>query len=61
MIRRRFAKFSFSPHKGLSHDATGKHAHLRLLQPAFIMAGSGKAVSYSELDARCNRLASRIL
>jgi long-chain acyl-CoA synthetase len=45
----------------LSHDATGKHAHLRLLQPAFIMAGSGKAVSYSELDARCNRLASRIL
>jgi long-chain acyl-CoA synthetase len=36
---------------------TGKHAHLRPLQPAFIMAGSGEAVTYAELEARCNRLA----
>ena len=36
---------------------TGKHAHLRPLQPAFIMAGSGEAVTYRELDARANRLA----
>jgi long-chain acyl-CoA synthetase len=36
---------------------TGKHAHLRPLQPAFIMAGSGEAVTYRELDARTNRLA----
>jgi long-chain acyl-CoA synthetase len=36
---------------------TGKHAHLRPLQPAFIMAASGEAVTYRELDARCNRLA----
>ena len=36
---------------------TGKHAHLRPLQPAFIMAGSGEAVTYRELEARCNRLA----
>jgi long-chain acyl-CoA synthetase len=36
---------------------TGKHAHLRPLQPAFIMAGSGEAVSYAELEARSNRLA----
>src|SRR6266481_4762050 len=36
---------------------TGKHAHLRPLQPAFIMAGSGETVTYRELDARCNRLA----
>jgi long-chain acyl-CoA synthetase len=36
---------------------TGKHAHLRPLQPAFIMANSGEAVSYAELEARCNRLA----
>src|ERR1700744_4440429 len=36
---------------------TGKHAHLRPLQPAFIMANSGEAVSYAELDARNNRLA----
>ena len=26
---------------------TGKHAHLRPLQPAFIMAGSGEAVTYA--------------
>src|ERR1700681_4093377 len=36
---------------------TGKHAHLRPLQPAFIMAYSGEAVTYRELEARCNRLA----
>ena len=36
---------------------TGKHAHLRPLQPAFIMAGSGETVTYRELEARCNRLA----
>ena len=36
---------------------TGKHAHLRPLQPAFIMAGTGETVTYRELDARTNRLA----
>src|ERR1700694_5996770 len=36
---------------------TGKHAHLRPLQPAFIMADSGETVTYSELEARNNRLA----
>src|SRR5438067_1556940 len=36
---------------------TGKHAHLRPLQPAFIMAGTGEAVTYAELEARSNRLA----
>ena len=36
---------------------TGKHARLRPLQPAFIMAQSGEAVTYRELDARSNRLA----
>src|SRR5664279_2068757 len=36
---------------------TGKHAFLRPLQPAFIMAGSGEAVTYRELEARSNRLA----
>src|ERR1700749_2050450 len=36
---------------------TGKHAHLRPLQPAFIMANSGETVSYAELEARSNRLA----
>jgi long-chain acyl-CoA synthetase len=36
---------------------TGKHVRLRPLQPAFIMAGSGEAVTYAELEARCNRLA----
>ncbi len=36
---------------------TGKHAHLRPLQPAFIMAGTGEAVTYAELEARNNRLA----
>jgi long-chain acyl-CoA synthetase len=36
---------------------TGKQAHLRPLQPAFIMANSGEAVTYRELEARENRLA----
>src|ERR1700761_940024 len=36
---------------------TGKHARLRPLQPAFIMANSGETVSYAELEARNNRLA----
>src|SRR6476469_1228012 len=36
---------------------TGKHAHLRPLQPPFIMAGSGEAVTYRELDVRSNPLA----
>jgi long-chain acyl-CoA synthetase len=36
---------------------TGKHAYLRPLQPAFIMASSGETVTYRELDVRCNRLA----
>jgi long-chain acyl-CoA synthetase len=36
---------------------TGIHAHLRPLQPAFIMAATGETVTYRELEARCNRLA----
>jgi long-chain acyl-CoA synthetase len=36
---------------------TGKHAHLRPLQPAFIMASTGETVTYRELLARSNRLA----
>src|SRR3569833_2695180 len=36
---------------------TGQHARLRPLQPAFIMAGTGEAVTYRELEARSNRLA----
>jgi long-chain acyl-CoA synthetase len=36
---------------------TGKHAKLRPLQPAFIMADTGEAVTYAELEARSNRLA----
>jgi long-chain acyl-CoA synthetase len=36
---------------------TGKHAKLRPLQPAFIMASTGEAVTYRELEARNNRLA----
>ena len=35
----------------------GQHARLRPLQPAFIMAATGEAVTYRELDARSNRLA----
>jgi long-chain acyl-CoA synthetase len=34
-----------------------QHARLRPLQPAFIMAGSGEAVTHAELEARSNRLA----
>ncbi len=29
---------------------TGKHAHLRPLQPAFIMASTGETVTYRELE-----------
>jgi len=36
---------------------TGRHAHLRPLQPALIMASTGEAVTYRDLEARCNRLA----
>jgi long-chain acyl-CoA synthetase len=36
---------------------TGKHAYLRPLQPAFIMAATGETVTYRELDARSNQLA----
>src|SRR4249919_148537 len=36
---------------------TGIHPNLRPLQPAFIMAQTGEAVTYRELEARCNRLA----
>jgi len=36
---------------------TGKQARLRPLQPAFIMANSGEAVTYRELEERGNRLA----
>jgi long-chain acyl-CoA synthetase len=36
---------------------TRKHARLRPLQPAFIMANSGEAMSYAELETRINRLA----
>src|SRR5216683_493599 len=36
---------------------TGKHAHLRPLQPAFIMADTSEAVTYAEMEARSNRLA----
>src|SRR3954471_11170810 len=35
----------------------GQHARLRPLQPAFIMASTGEAVTYRELEARSNRLA----
>src|SRR5262245_34837274 len=35
----------------------GTHARERAEQPAFIMAGSGEAVTYAEYDARTNRLA----
>src|ERR1700729_4139303 len=46
------------PHRNFGDTMyTGKHAHLRPLQPAFIMAGSGETVTYAELEARNNRLA----
>jgi long-chain acyl-CoA synthetase len=48
----------FWPHEEIENTMyTGKNAHLRPLQPAFIMATSGEIVTYAELDARCNRLA----
>ena len=36
---------------------TGEYAHTRADQPAFIMAGTGEAVTYAELEDRSNRLA----
>src|ERR1700712_5100678 len=54
--RRRCVKFSIPRHKRNSMY-TGKHAHLRPLQPAIIMASTGEIVTYRELDARSNRLA----
>src|SRR5712671_1820493 len=58
MARRKCARFLFWPHENIGDTMyTGKHAHLRPLQPAFIMANSGEAVSYAELEARSNRLA----
>ena len=36
---------------------TGKHADLRPLQPAIIIAETGETVTYRELEARSNRLA----
>ena len=35
----------------------GEYAHTRADQPAFIMAGTGEAVTYAELEDRSNRLA----
>src|SRR3954469_12347496 len=58
MARRRCARFFFWLHKTTGNTMyTGKHAHLRPLQPAFIMASSDEAVTYAELEARSNRLA----
>src|SRR6195952_5429533 len=54
--RRRCVKFSIPRHKRNSMY-TGKHANLRPLQPAIIMASTGEIVTYRELDARSNRLA----
>src|SRR6267154_1014165 len=52
------ARSFFWPHRSVGDIMyTGKHAHLRPLQPAFIMANSGEAVTYAELEARSNRLA----
>jgi acyl-CoA synthetase (AMP-forming)/AMP-acid ligase II len=57
-IGRGCAKLLFYRHKIIGGKMyTGKHAYLRPLQPAFIMANSGEAVSYAELEARSNRLA----
>ena len=36
---------------------TGAHVQNRPNQPAFIMASTGEAVTYAELEARSNRLA----
>src|SRR4029077_13355852 len=58
MGRRRSAKFSiWLPEEIRVKMYTGKHVHLRPLQPAFIMASTGEAVTYRELEARSNRLA----
>src|SRR6266436_1960925 len=58
LARHKCARFLFWPHENIGDTMyTGKHAHLRPLQPAFIMANSGEAVSYAELEARSNRLA----
>src|ERR1700694_316525 len=58
IARRRCAKFFFWPHRSVGDTMyTGKHAHLRPLQPAFIMAGSREAVTYAEFEARSHRLA----
>src|SRR5712671_441768 len=58
MARRRCARSLFWRHRSVGDIMyTGKHAHLRPLQPAFIMANSGEAVTYAELEARSNRLA----
>src|SRR6266853_1858146 len=55
---RKCARFCFWPHKTIGDTMyTGKHAHLRPLQPAIIMASSGETVTYAELEARSNRLA----
>ena len=55
---RRSAKFWIWPHEETETNMyTGKHAHLRPLQPAFIMADTGETVTYRELEARTNRLA----
>src|SRR6185369_15128910 len=56
--RRRCAKFWIWPRKETKANMyTGKHARLRPLQPAFIMASTGETVTYRELEARSNRLA----
>ena len=56
--RRRCVKFLIWPRREAKANMyTGKHAHLRPLQPAFIMAGTGETVTYRELEARSNRLA----
>src|SRR3984893_6813195 len=56
--KRRCARFLFWPHEKFGDTMyTGKHLRLRPLQPAFIMANSGEALTHAELAARCNRLA----
>src|SRR5260370_8572562 len=58
LARHKCARFLFWPHENIGDTMyTGKHVHLRPLQPAFIMANSGEAVTYAELEARSNRLA----
>src|SRR5438128_10803411 len=43
--------------KGASRMYPGQYAQERARQPAFIMAGSGEVVTYSELERRSNQLA----